>query len=454
MYMIRRITGVVLFVLTAGQVLAQAPLKTLDKVVAVVGSAVVLESDVEQQYAKYIVDGGKEDPAIKCYILQQLLTQKTLSQQAVIDSVIVSEDDVDDRINLNMRNAISRMGGQDKLESFIGRSILQYKDEIKPVMREQMVAEKMQRKITEKVAVTPLEVKRYLESIPKDSLPTFGAEVEIGQLVFYPKLTKSEKQVAYDKLEAIRKRIVDGEQFATLAAAYSQDGSAIEGGDLGFKDRGGYVKEFAAMAFKLKVGDLSPVFETEYGFHILKVTERQGEQVRVSHILIKADAPPESLARVKAHADSIYNDVVTKKMPFSAAASLYSDDEETKYNGGMMLNADNVRARTTSIPVDRLDAAIFSAIDTLKPGKLSKPVLFTSQDGKQGYRFFILKAKTDPHKASFETDFPKIKEVALEDKVNRTLSEWFEKRRKTIYTKISPDFESCPGLQVWNVTKN
>ncbi|TZF85642.1 peptidylprolyl isomerase (plasmid) [Pedobacter sp. BS3] len=452
----RKILGIlVILSITAPSLLFAQQSKTLDKIAAVVGGAVILQSDVENQYAQYLAQGNKPDDQVKCYFIQQLLTQKLLSQQAIIDSVTVTDEQVDDEVDRRMRIFIQRAGGQDKLEQFLNRSVLQYKDEIRPDVKEQLIANKMQGKITEKVSVTPLEVKRYFESIPKDSLPYYNTEVEVGEIKIYPKLTKAEKEVFYNKAEALRLRIKSGEDFATLARLYSQDpGSAPDGGDLGFFDRTAMAKEFTAMAFKLKPGEISPVFETEFGFHFLQVLDRRGEQVHARHILIRINPTPASLERAKAHADSIRNDVVSGKLPFSTAASLYSDDNETKYNGGMLLNAENVQTRTTYIPTDKLDPSIFLIIDTMKVGTYSKPELFTSRDGKQGYHFLYLKSKTGPHKANLDQDFAKIKDVAYEDKINRTVSEWFEKRRKTTYIKIDPEYNSCQSLKIWTTPEN
>jgi peptidyl-prolyl cis-trans isomerase SurA len=317
-------------------------------------------------------------------------------------------------------------------------------------VKEQLVARKMEGKISENVGVTPLEVKRYFDAIPKDSLTNYNAEVEVGEIVMYPKLTKKEKEAYHDRAEALRLRIKGGEDFETLARLYSEDtGSALEGGDLGFFDRSTMVKEFTALAFKMKAGELSQVFETEYGFHVLQVIERRGEQVHARHILIKFGSPSESLSRTKSEIDTIYKNVVNKKIPFSTAASLYSSNNDTKYNGGMMLNAENVQNRTTYIPVDKLDPTVFLTIDTMKVGSFSKPELFSTADGKQGYRFLYLKSKTEPHRASLELDFPKIKELAFEDKVNRTVSEWFEKRRSSTYIKIDPEYQSCSNMKLW-----
>ena len=425
--------------------------KSLDNIAAVVGGTIILKSDLEMQYAQYLAQGNADNPEVRCYFLQQLLTQKLLSQQAVIDSVTVTEDQVDDEIDRRLRSMTSRAGGQERLEQFLNRSIIQYKDEIRPDIKEQLVANKMQAKITAGVGVTPSEVRSYFEAIPKDSLPSYNTEVEIGEIIIEPKLTKLEKEKFKDKAESLRLRIKAGEDFGTLARLYSQDpGSAREGGELGFMDRSGLVKEFAAVAFKLKPGELSPVFETEYGFHFLQVIERRGEQVNVKHVLIKTEPTAESLVRVSAQIDTIYKKVADKKIDFATAASVYSDNKETKYNGGMLLNAENVQTRTTYIPTDKLDPQVFLTVDTMKVGDFSKPALFTAADGKRNYRFLYLKSKTGPHKSSLDQDYPKIKEVANEDKINRTLSEWFDKRKKSTFIKVNAEYDVCPKVASWN----
>ncbi|TAF45022.1 MAG: peptidylprolyl isomerase [Sphingobacteriales bacterium] len=434
---------------------AFAQKKVLDKVVAVVGDNVILLSEIDQQYAQYLVQGNKPDPNIRCYFIQTMLSQKLLSQQAVIDSIKVEDGQIDDEINRRMRTMISRAQGQDKLEAFLGRSVIQYKDEIRPDIKEQMVAQRMQQKITEKVEVTPLEVRRFFEAIPKDSLPNYNTEVEVGEIVIHPKLTKKEKEFFKDKAEGLRLRIKAGDNFGTLARLYSQDpGSAREGGELGFFDRQTMAKEFTAWAFKLKEGEISPVFETEFGFHFLEVLERRGEQVRVRHILIIPDNTNESLMRDKAEIDSIYKLVVTKKIDFSTAASLNSDNNDTKFNGGMLMNSEGVSARTTFIPTDKLDPKVFLTVDTMKVGSYSTPDVFVDARGKSAYRFLYLKSKIPPHVASLEQDLPKIKDAAYENRVNKVVSEWFDKRRKSTYIKIDKDFRDCASLKEWIKPEN
>ncbi|SFH40561.1 peptidylprolyl isomerase [Pedobacter insulae] len=434
----------------------QAQKKNVDKVVAVVGSNIILLSELNQQYAIYLNQGNPADDRIKCMYLQQMLIQKLLKQQAEIDSIVVEDAQVDDELDKRMRYQIKRMGGQEQLEQFLHKSALQYKDEMRPDVKEGLIAQKMQAKITENISVTPLEVKKYFDSYQKDSLPDIGTEVEVGEIVLYPKLTKAEKQKSYDKLEAMRIRIKEGEDFGFLAKSYSEDpGSASEGGDYGFIDRTTMVKEFTAWAFKLKAGEMSPVFETEYGYHLLQVLERRGETAHVRHILVKPQTTPESLTRLKLKADSIYKDIAVNKMPFAFAASNYSDNKETQYNGGMMLYADDVTARTTFIPVDKLDPSVFVVIDTMKVGEVSQPVAFSSpEQGKEGYKIFFLKSKIPPHKGNLEQDYPKFKERAQKEKEDRVVSEWFQKRKETTYIKVDEEFATCDEMKLWAKNEN
>ena len=428
---------------------AQEP-QVIDRVAAVVGSNIILESEIEMQYAQYLAQGNKASEDFKCYILQQQLTQKLLAQQAAIDSIEVSEGEVDDNINARLRYMSSQAGGQERLEQFLNRSLLQYKEEMRPSVFEQLKANKMQQNIVMGIDVTPLEVRRYFESLEADSLPYFNTEVEVGELVVYPQLTREEKQQFRDRAEELRQQVLDGSDFATVARLYSQDGgSAPYGGDLGFNTRDGFVKEFSAVAFRLKPGEVSPVFESEFGFHFLEVLERRGEEVRTRHVLVQIKPTTASLERAKKHIDSIYENVISGKLDFYSAATLYSDNKETKYNGGMLLDMENQQSRTTLIPADKLDASVFTAIDTLQPGEYSRPAQFADRTGKSGYRFTYLKSRTPPHQASLDMDFAKIKEAALQDKINRKLSEWFESRREVTFININEAYHNCEDLKIW-----
>jgi len=431
---------------------ANAQKFTLDKIAAVVGGSVILQSDIELLNAQYVVQGAHPD---KCLLAQSLITQKLLVQQAAIDSIEVKDDDVDAEIDRRMRRMTQQAGGQDKLEQFLGKSLIQYKDDTRPDVKEMLVAEKMRQHITEKLNTTPQDVKDYFNKMPKDSLPTFNKEVEVAEIVFEPKLNKDEKEYYRQKAQDLLDRIKKGDDFAPLAIAYSQDpGSAPQGGDVGFIDRNTpFVTQYMAWAFKLKAGEYSPVFEADYGYFFLQVIERRGEQVHVRHILITPAITPQSLDRAKGKADTVYNLLAAKKDKaevFAATASLYSDDKETKYTGGMILNPENVDVRSTHIPTDKLDAQIALVVDTMKVGEVSKPTIFTDAMQKKSYRIFYLKSVTDAHKANLAQDFPKLKLLAADDKINRTVSQWFAKRRKETFIKIDPQYQACPALKDWS----
>lgn len=422
--------------------------RLVDKVIATVGSAYILQSDLEMEYTQYLAQGNKPNESVKCYILNQLLVQKLLSQQAIIDSVEVSETEVEDQLNYRIRSMVQRAGGKERLEEFLNRPILQHQEEMRPAVAEQLRGNKMQQQLVSKVDVTPQEVNKYFKSLDKDSLPYFNTEIEYSQLVIDPVLTKEEKDVFRNKAEDYRKQVLNGSDFGTIARFYSEDGSAPYGGELGYNTRENWVKEFSAQAFKLKNGEISPVFETQYGFHFLQVLDRRGEEVNVRHVLITKKPTPPSLERAKAKIDSISDQIANKKFDFNSAASHYSDDKETKYNGGVVTNMED---RSTLIPVDQLDdVAVFNAIDPLKTGEVSKPVLYTDKrTGEKSYRIYYLRSRIPPHVANMDQDFAKIKEAAKQDKVNRTLSQWFEKKRETTYIDIDPIFESCDEIKVW-----
>lgn len=444
----KKILGI-LFVLTAYFSNAIGQEKLVDRVISTVGTSYILQSDLELEYTQYLAAGNAKNEKFKCYILQQLLTQKLLAQQAVIDSVEVSESEIDDELNRRIRYSIQKAGGKERLEEFLNRSVLQHKEEMRPAVAEQMKGQKMQGQLVSKVDVTPQEVKKYFQGLDADSLPYFNTEIEYAQLVINPVLTKEEKEQFRTKAESYRQQVINGSNFATIAQLYSEDGSAPYGGELGFSTRDAWVKEFSAQAFKLKAGEISPVFETQYGFHFLQVLERRGEEVNVRHVLIKTKPTPAALARAKSKIDSIYDIIVdTKKMNFNTAASFYSDDKETKYNGGVVTNMDD---RSTLIPVDRLDdVSVFNAIDPLKEGQVSKSILYTDKrTGESSYRIYYLRSRIAPHKANMDQDFAKIKEAARQDKINRTLSEWFESRRETTYIDINPEFLTCDELKIW-----
>lgn len=426
--------------------IASAQPKNADKIVAILGENIILNSDVDGQYAQYIAQGAKDNGDLKCQILESLLSQKMLQNQAKVDSLEISEQQVEDELNRRVKYFISQIGSQDKLEQFIGKSILEFKDELREDVRAVIMAQNMQQEITRKITVTPNEIKKFYEEIPRDSLPFFNKEVQVGVITKKPKISAKAKQEAKDKLEALRARVANGEDFATLAILYSQDGSAKSGGELGFVGRGELVKAFEAVAFKLRPGELSAVVETEFGFHIVQLIERRGEQVNVRHILIKVNYDYADMLAAKHELDSVYNLISTNQMTFADAAMKFSDDESTKHSGGMMLNPQD---GSTKIPTDQLDPSIFFQIDNMKVGDVSMPSAYKTPTGEQAYRLVKFIAKTEPHKANLTDDYIKIQQAALTSKQNKEVEKWFSKKRTQTYIRINEEFSSCEKLQPW-----
>lgn len=420
--------------------------KLADKIVAVLGETIILQSDIEGQYAQYVAQGYKQDENLKCQILESLLTQKLLQNQAQIDSLEINESQVEDELNRRLKYFMSQIGSQEKLEQFIGKSILEFKDELREDVRAVIMAQNMQAEITRGITVTPSEIKKFYEEIPKDSLPYFNKEVTVGIIVKKPNLSQKSKQETKDKLEALRQRVANGEDFATLAILYSQDGSAKNGGELGFVGRGELVKAFEAVAFKLKPGELSSIVETEFGFHIVQLIERRGEQVNVRHILLKPTIEYSDMLKAKNLLDSVYTLILTNKMTFAEAAIKFSDDEASKNNGGLMQNQQD---GSTKIPTDQLDPNIYFQIENMKVGEIAQATMFKTASGDQHYRMIQYVSKTDPHQANLKDDYQKIQQAAMTNKQNKVMAEWFKKKRGGTYIRINDEYKSCESLNPW-----
>lgn len=440
------------FILFAFVIAANAQSQTADRIVAVLGDHIILESDIEGQYAQYLAQGNLPDEGIKCEIFISLLTQKLLLHQAIIDSLELSDDRVEDELDRRMAYFIGQVGSQDKLEEYLGKSVVEFKDELRQNIREMMLAQMMQSEITKDVNVTPAEIKAFYNNIPDDSLPYYNTEVEVGQIIKYPVASKAAKQAAKEKLEALRDRVKKGEDFGTLAILYSQDpGSAKRGGELGFVNRGALVKAFESVAFKLKPMELSGIVETEFGFHILQLIERRGEQVNVRHILIKPEVAQTDMEYSKKVLDTVKAKLVSGEIDFAEAAGKYSDDKKTRNSGGMLQNAQD---GTTRIPTDQLEPSVFFVIDSMKVGSFSQPVFFQEESGEKGYRILYYKSKTLPHRANLKEDYQKIQAAALAEKENRVISDWFEDKRSETYIKLDNAYLSCERIAAWYQTKN
>jgi peptidyl-prolyl cis-trans isomerase SurA len=441
----KKILAFILLFVSAGALFGQE--KVIDQVVAVVGSKMIKLSDIENQYTQYVLQGYiKNDTSFKCVLFEELLFQKLLLNQADIDSITVTDTQVETDLDRRLNYFATQMGGFDALEKFYNKTTLEIKTEFREIIKDQLLQQQVESKITENVKVTPSEVKAYFNNLLADSIPTIASEVEVGQIVKLPVIGESEKTIAKAKLTEIRDRIIKGEDFATLAILYSEDdGTAAKGGELGLTSRGSLDPDFEAAAFKLKEGEVSPIIKSAFGYHIIKLIERRGEMINVRHILIIPKVATEDLLAAKQALDTIYDKLKADSLTFEAAAKKYSDDP-SKNNGGIMVNT---AAGTSKFTTDQLDVSVFYIVDKLKPGEYSQPVPMKTDEGTQAYRILYLKTRTDPHRANMKDDYDKIQEAALSEKQNEEVKAWIKEKAAITYIHIANEYLGCDYSYDW-----
>jgi len=425
--------------------------KVLDEVVAEVGNEIVLLSDVEAQLLQYKDAPPAKQALAKCLALDQLMQKKLLLTRAKIDSLKINDEQVEGELNRRMAFFTQQYGSEDAIEKFYHKSILQIKSDFRDAVKDQLLEEQMQSKVVGEVEPTPEEIQRFYDAIPKDSLPRFNTELEIGQIFVVPKATRDDRAKVTERLRQMRKDIMEGKKsFCSQAIAYSRDiGSALKCGDLGWKRADEYVPEFSAAAVLLKKDSISDVVETKFGFHIIKMIERRGDMMHLAHILLFADMGQGAIDRTKGMLDSLKREVMkgAKDSLFTAFAYQYSEDQDTKNRGGMMIDS---KSSSSHIPVDELEAVTFEGIDKLRVGDISEPIPYRNSDNKDGYRLLYLKSKNAPHQANLKDDYPKIKQMAQEDKKGKALDIWFKKYIPNTYIHITSNYNGCKALDKWH----
>ena len=419
-----------------------------DKIIGVVGDRIILKSDIENS----IEDAkrqGQEIPAdANCYIMQQALIRKALVLQAEKDSVPVGEDEIESELEQRIRYFIQQYGGKEKLEEISGRTIYQIKEEFRASVKEQRQSDAMRAKIVENIKITPAEAKAYYESIPKDSLPFFESELEIGQIVVYPKANRELEKYSQEQLAEYKKQVETGtRKFETLAKLYSDDpGTKENGGYFEFSrtDRG-VDKNFIIQAYKLKEGQVSPVFKSAFGYHIIQMISRNGDDMVVRHILkipaITQDETNEAIQKL----DSVRSKVVAGMLQFGEAVGKYSEDDGSKFTAGRIRGRDG----SSFVTIDQLDKDMVQMLGKLKVGEISQPTAYKDEKDKQGIRIVYLISKTEPHRMNMKDDYNRIAQSALEEKKSKVMIKWFEEHIPTYYILIDQEYQSCSMLGKW-----
>ena len=421
-------------------VLAQE--KVIDQVVAVVGGNIILESDIEEQYLQAIAQGFDYDGDLKCEIFEDLLYQKLLLNQAVIDSIEVTETEVEQRLDGRLGMMISQIGSEQALEEYFSRTIVEIKQDLREMLEEQLLTQKMQSEITQSIKITPSEVRRFFKDIHKDSIPLVNSEVEMAQIVVKPKITDDEIKKVKDKLNSFLARIEKGDKFSTLAVLYSEDpGSAKNGGELGYISRTDLVPEFAAVAFNLtEPNEVSSIVTTEFGYHIIQLMDRKGERINVRHILLSPKISFEEKQRTTNLLDSLVKEIRSGNISFEDAAKKYSDDEDTNEGGGLIMNP---RTGTSKFEADEIDRFLYFAIKDLNINEVSNAVESKDERNKTIYKLIKLKNRTEAHQANMKQDYQFIQEIALSKKQQDEINNWISNKQKQTYVKINGSYKKC-----------
>jgi peptidyl-prolyl cis-trans isomerase SurA len=425
----------------------------VDRIIAVVGKHMILESDVEAQYLQLKMQGGIEGSAssLKCMILQKMLRDNLLLNQAELDSITVSESEVERSLDQRIRYFVSQFGTQEKLEEYYGKTIIEIKEEFRDVVRDFMLVAQVEQEITSNVFVTPSEVKSFYRNIPSDSIPLIGARVEMTQIIKTPPVTIEQRIIIKEKLRDLRRRVVEGENFATLAILYSEDpGSAAKGGEIGFFGRGELYPEYEAAAFKMEAGEISEIVETQAGYHIIQLIERKGDYINTRHILLMTKPSPIDLENARLTLDTVLAKINNKEITFEEAVEKYSDDPGAK-SGGYMINQ---YTGTTWFEMDQLEPQVSFVINKLEVGQVSTPVPAQTEEGKDSYRLIKLTSRVEPHRANLTDDYSLITENALVQKKEQKIMEWVNKNVENAYIMIIDDYKNCdfeynwfPGLE-------
>jgi len=431
-----------------GTAFGQGQFISLNKIVAKVDNYYVLHSDLEESIQSYA--GQNQKAPTRCQLLESLVVNKMMLAKAEIDSVVVDDKIVDAELDTRMQYMVGQFGSEKNIIEAYGKSLEMLKSELRQQVKDQKIVQKMQQKITSDVKVTPRDVRRFFEGIPKDSLPYMPAEVEVGQIIRIAKATKEQTAALRQRLLDYKKRVEAGEDFGALAKQYSEDvGSAEKDGDLGFAKRGMMVAPFEGAALKLKPNEMSDVVESDFGLHLIQLLETRGAEYHARHILLRPDYNRLDLTGPTEYLDSLRGLIEVDSLKFDKAAHDYSDDKSTGEAGGLIRDA---QSGDTRLAMDgSMEYAMFQMLDTMAVGSVSKPIPYRTEDGKSAVRLLYFKSKIAPHSADFSKDFEKLQGIVLQNKKNTAIDDWFRKSVADVYIIVDPEFHDC---RIFGTTQN
>lgn len=426
---------------------AQPKKMVADKIIGIVGDKIVLQSDVANSLSDMQRQGIALPENAQCYALEQALNIKALVLQAEKDSLPVTDEDVEIDLDNRIRRYMDIYGSKTELEKVAGKTIYQIKEDQRGPIRDQKLAVAMRNKIVDQIRITPNEVKEYFDKIPVDSLPYYESEVEIGQIVLYPKASREAEEYALEQLQEYKNLIEGGRDFKTLANLYSDDPGAKQNYgqyEINRNDRQ-YDRTWLAKAFTLKEGQVSNPFKTQFGYHIMQLVSRAGDDAVVRHILKIPQVTSIELASGVKKLDSVRALLITGAIDFGTAVNKYSDDEGAKFTAGMMQG----QGGGTYLTIDQLDKNIIPALSKITPGEYSQPIEFADERGKKGVKIIYLRTQTEPHRENLRDDYSKIADKALEEKKDNEIEKWFAEKLGGYYIKVDPEYTGCEVMEKW-----
>ena len=431
--------------LALSPMLGFAQTNIVDEIIWVVGNEPILLSDVEETRISSEAYGQPVDNPY-CTIPEQIAVNKLFVHQAELDSVTVSESDVIRAVDNRINESIQAFGSREALEQMYGRSVSQMRENLKKQYREQMMADEVRQKLTTDVKATPAEVREYFKNVPNDSLPFIPTQVEVQIITSVPEVPRAEVERIENKLREYARRVNSGEaDFSTLAKFYSEDGSARNGGELGYMGRNQLVPEFANVAFTLNdPKKVSKIVRSEYGYHIIQLIDKKGDKINVRHILLKPHIDDSEIEKGIARLDSIANDIRANKFTFDAAALALSDDKDTRNNHGLMANVDQQNGTVSSrFEMQDLPADVAKVVDTLSVGQISRAFRMTNDKGQEVCAVVMLKNRIEGHPANMTEDFQTLRDVVVNKRKEEKIEQWIKDKIKTTYVRISPNWRNC-----------
>jgi peptidyl-prolyl cis-trans isomerase SurA len=417
--------------------------RIVDQVLWVVGDEPILQSDIENEIARRRYEKESIDGDAYCVIPEQIAIQKLFIAQAKLDSIIVPEGSVDQQVDARIKYFIGQIGSKEKLEEYFKKPLKDIRETMSSSVRDQLMAQEMQRNIMSGIHITPADVRRFYNEIPKDSIPTIPEQVEVQIISISPQVTLAEQERVTSQLRDFREKIENGEyEFSTLAILYSEDrGSALQGGELGFMTRGKLVPEFANTAFALyDPKKVSRIVESEFGYHIIQLIERKNDQVNCRHILLTPKIGYAERIKTSTQLDSIATCIRNEESSFAENALRFSEDELSKQTGGVMINMQN---GTTKFQLQELPSEIAKAIYGMEVGEISKPFPYKDEKNKERIAIVKLKSRTKAHKAHPDTDYQLLKDMVTGLKNQEEIKKWILKKQAETYIYITPEHRNC-----------